>query len=99
MPADFWTNAGVLIAAVVAMLAGYYGPRVFAKPAGEASRHDPVLTGIGMAFGDKEQQERLISGVERIAKAAETLADQKQADMSEKMDELLQRLEQAERQR
>lgn len=97
MPADFWTNAGVLVAATIAMLAGYYGPKVFAKP--DAAKHDPVLTGIGLAFGDKDQTERMIGFLERIAKAAEALANHRQAEMTEKMDELLERLEQAERKR
>ena len=84
---DFWANAGVLIAAAVAALAGYYGPRVFGKS--PPAKVDPVLSGIALALGDKEQSERIIATLERIARALEAIADKRQNDMQETLEELV----------
>jgi len=49
---------------------------------------DSVLTGIGLAFGDKEQSERVISALVRIAAAVESMADRDRADMKQMLEDL-----------
>lgn len=92
---DIWANFGVFLAAFVALLSGYYGRPWLAKTVPDR-RADPVITGIGLALGDKEQQERLISVhermlpiFERIARSLESIADERQNDMKDTLEELL----------
>ena len=54
---------------------------------------DPVLAGVGLGFGDKEQTERLIALHERIATALEILADKRTDEMADMHRALLERLD------
>lgn len=83
---DIWVNIGGIIAAILAGVAGYFGRSLIGK---EPPKADPVLTGIGLALGDKEQTERLLAVLERMANALEAMADRKQADMHDTLEELL----------
>lgn len=59
-------------------------------------RVDSVVAGVGVGFIERETSERLVDAAERIAVATETLADRRQASIDEKLDVLLDRLQQAE---
>lgn len=89
---DVWANLGILLAAAVAALAGYFGPKVFNKTSPSVAKTDPLIMGLGMALGDKEQTERMIECQMRIAKALEALADHRQAEMQDTMEQILARL-------
>lgn len=54
---------------------------------------DPVLVGIGIGYGDKEQAERLIAATVRMAVAMETLADKRTGEMVDIHKALLERLD------
>jgi hypothetical protein len=56
---DLWTNLGVLIAAAVAALAGYFGPRLFGKP----PLPDKTVEVAG-ALVDARSVERLTAAIE-----------------------------------
>jgi NADPH-dependent 2,4-dienoyl-CoA reductase/sulfur reductase-like enzyme len=58
---------------------------------------DAVIAGIGMAYGDKEQTERLIAVQTRIAVALKVLADRRTDDMAEMHKALLDRFDARER--
>lgn len=91
---DVWFQVGGIAAALLAGAAGYFWTRMWGKqpqPPGH-----PVLTGIGMAIGDRDQAERQIVMLERIAKALEVIADRRQHDMQETLDELVEQLKQKE---
>ena len=57
----------------------------------------PALTGIGMAWGEREQIERMIGVQERIARSLEILADRRTEEMEEIHRTLLDRLDARER--
>lgn len=86
---DLWVQIGGLIAALAAGAAGYFGRELLGK---SSPKVDPVITGIGLALGDKEQSERLIDELRRIAVALEALADKRQSEIDEKLEELLERI-------
>ncbi|MER9937396.1 hypothetical protein [Mesorhizobium sp. M0088] len=85
-----WTNAitlaGVFIGAATAAYVGY-SKRWPAKP------DNPVLTGIALGYGDKEQTERLITEVRGCRVALEALADKRVDEMEHMQKELLERLD------
>lgn len=56
-------------------------------------KNDPVLTGIGFGFGERDQMDRLIAEVKRVADA---LTDKNSHDISHKLDELVDRIDKAE---
>ncbi|WP_312795530.1 hypothetical protein [Tianweitania sp.] len=58
------------------------------RPAPSASLA-PGVAAIGMELGNKEQVERLIAAVNRIG---DILADKKQHEMDDKLDELLEKM-------
>jgi ABC-type Na+ transport system ATPase subunit NatA len=58
---------------------------------------DAVTAGIGMGFVDRVTTDRMLTALERIAVAVEKTYDLRQAHMDEKMDQLLERLEESER--
>ena len=90
-----WTNAitlaGVFLGAATAAYVGY-SKRWPAKP------DNPVLTGIGIGFGDREQHERLIVEVRGCRLALEILADRRTEEMEDIHRELLERLDRREEQ-
>jgi hypothetical protein len=61
------------------------------------SQPDAVLRGIGMELGDKDQTERLIAQVKRIADGMDILADKRTDEMEEIHKTLLARLDMQER--
>jgi hypothetical protein len=87
-------SAAFFIASVLAALYSY-----IRKPPPAPPTTSAVITGIGGELGNRQQMDMLIHEVRRIADAAEKLVDQKQISMREKMDELLERLEEAEKSR
>lgn len=87
---DLWANLGILLAAAVAALAGYFGPKIFGRtPASSPSPTSPVITGVGLELGNREQTERLITAVNGVAAA---IRDKKQDEMQETMSDLLEEL-------
>lgn len=89
-----WTNAitlaGVFIGAATAAYVGY-SKRWPAKP------DNPILTGIALGYGDKEQTERLITEVRGCRIALEALADKQRSEMEELHRSLLDRMDAQER--
>jgi len=81
------TLAGVFFGGLLAGAVGYFKKQ---KPVGAQTA---VLTGVGMELGNKEQIERLIHAVEKIAKA---IHDEEQDEFKLKMEHLLEALERAE---
>ena len=90
-----WTNAitlaGVFIGAATAAYVGY--SKRWPPP-----KQDPILTGIGIGFGDREMQERLIAELHGCRVALEVLADRRTEEMEEIHRELLARLDRKEEQ-
>ena len=84
--ATFWTNAGILVAALVSGAYAYFKqpkkPELISPPAA-------VITGVGMELGSREQTERLITAVNGVAAA---IRDKKQDEMQDTMDSLLEEL-------
>lgn len=84
-------SAAFFVVSVLAAAWSYWRkPPALAKP-------DPVLTGVGLEFGSREQTERLIAEVKRIADA---LTDKNTAgindaleDQSDRIDRLMTILE------
>lgn len=86
IPPEVWIAAiygGLLLLAGV----GRYLTR---KKDAPAKAPDSMLAAIGLEFGTREQGERLIAELKRIA---DTLADKKQNEMDDKLDELLERMD------
>lgn len=88
-------GAGFVGLVIVLGAMGQYLRSLRASPAVKAT--DPVLAGIAVAFGDREQGERLITVLERCAKALEALADKRADEMEEMQKALLERLDAADR--
>ncbi len=86
---DVWVNVGGVIAAVIFGVAGYFEPKLLNKTPAKVG---PVIAGIGLALGDREQSERLIEAAQRCAAALEQLADKRQSEIDEKLQELLERI-------
>lgn len=90
-----WNNAftlvGVFIGTAIAAFIGY--SRRWPPP-----KQDPILTGIGIGFGDREMQERLISELKGCRVALEVLADRRTEEMEDIHRELLARLDRKEEQ-
>lgn len=88
LTADHLSAAGVALVIIIAGIGNYLRSlRDKPRPV------DPVLAGVGLAFGDKEQTERLISVHMRVAAALETLADKRTDEMAEMHRQLLDRLD------
>ena len=51
---------------------------------------NPVVTGIGLSFGEREQMERLIASVNRVADA---IGDKNAAGINDRLEELSERIE------
>lgn len=84
-------SAGVVGAIVVLGAIGQY---LRTRQQAPRTGLDPSLQVIGADLGNREQMERLIVVVTRVAVALETIADRKQSEMGEKLDELLEQLSQ-----
>ncbi|MBL8578072.1 MAG: hypothetical protein JNK47_12660 [Mesorhizobium sp.] len=55
-----------------------------------ASPPNPVLTGVGIELGNRQQMDQLIAGVNRIG---DILENKKQSAMEGKLEDILERLE------
>ena len=93
LSAEFWTNVGVVLAATVAALAGYFSRTIFGVSS-SSPKADPVLTGIGVELGNRQQIGDLVTAVNRVADAIE---GKKQASIEGKIDDILDRIDEAER--
>lgn len=78
--------AGVFIGATVAGLIGYFRKRPQAN--------DPVLAGVGIELGSRGQMDMLIAALNRIG---DILENKKQSAMEAKLQDILERLDRAER--
>lgn len=72
---------------IIFMFAGLWA--YFRSPKQSPPTQSPVLTGVGMEFGNREQTERLIAAVNRVA---DEIANRKTDEMTDTMKELLERL-------
>lgn len=85
-----WDSIAVLIGAGLgAAVAAYFG---YSKKWPDKPQQDPVLAGIGLELGNREQGDRLITEVAGIRKAVETIADRKQNDMQDTLEEIVEQL-------
>lgn len=89
---EIWVPAAVFFGTAIAAFIGYFRK----LPAPKAQ--DPVIAGIAVAYGDREQTERLIGEVKRCATALEVLADRRTEEIEEMHQKLLDRLDRAEQQ-
>jgi len=92
---EIWTNLGIFFGGIFLAIAAYYGKKV--PPAPPAS--SPVLASVGLELGNRDQVERMIHELKRIADALQSLSDHRQADMQDAMEELLEKMRAAERAR
>lgn len=84
------TLAGVFVGGILAGAIGYLRKA-------PASQQQPVLQGIGMELGNKEQSERLIEQVKRIADGMDILSDKRTDEFQDMHKALLERLDAQER--
>jgi hypothetical protein len=85
------TLAGVFVGTAVAALIAYLKKPV-PKPEPNA-----IVTGIGLELGNRLQLDEMNMQLRRIADAAEILADRKQAELSETLKELVEKVEDLDR--
>ena len=82
---EILANAAVGLLVIVGAVGVYLrGRRLPAKV-------DPILAGVGLGYVEKEQMERLIAEVKRIADA---ITDKNTADINDKLEHLAERLDQ-----
>lgn len=91
IPAEVWV-AGVYGGVILLAALGRY----VALPR-HAAKHDPVLAGVGIELGNREQTERLIGEVHGCRIALEVLADRRTEEFEEMHKELLERMDAQER--
>lgn len=87
IPAEIWIASaygGIITLAAVG--------RYLSRPR-EPRKHDPILAGIGLGFGD----ERFLAILTRCAEALEALADKRTDEMEDMHKALLERLDAQER--
>lgn len=92
--AEIVTNLGILIGAV---FAGIFTYNRTTKPSSPTVTTDAVVAGVGVELGNRHQTEQLIAEVRRCADCLEILADRKREETEEKLDEILERLDERER--
>lgn len=95
--------AAFFIAALLAGLGQYFFKRPV-PPVAASTAAQTVISSIGMGWLERDQMERFLSAIERIAKsqerianAADTVVDRQKADMSDRIDELMDVLRDKER--
>ncbi|MER9196416.1 hypothetical protein NKI13_24545 [Mesorhizobium australicum] len=91
IPAEAWIASaygGIILLAAVG--------RYLTLPR-HAAKNDPVLAGVGLELGSREQTERLIGEVHGIRIAVEILADRRTEEFQEMHQELLERMDTQER--
>lgn len=89
---DTLKSAAAFMAFVLAGLWAYFSQQKRPSPA------NPVLAGVGLELGNREQTERLISEVHGCRLALEVLADRRTEEMEDIHRELLARLDRKEEQ-
>lgn len=90
---DIVTYAGVFFGGIVTALIGYFRKRPPPPPVvGTAA-----IAGIGIELGNRVQVDALIAEVKRCADSLAILADRKQASFEDKLDRILEDLEEKER--
>jgi hypothetical protein len=82
------TYAGVVVGGIILVLLGYKQ-----KP----KEPDSVVASVGLELGNRAQMDMLITEVKRCADSLGILADRKQAAIEDRLDEVLERLEERER--
>lgn len=85
---EILTYAGVFVGGIILVLAGYKQ-----KP----KEQNTVVAGVGLELGNRAQMDMLITEVKRCADSLAVLADRKQAAIEDRLDEVLERLEERER--
>ncbi|RFB95239.1 hypothetical protein B5K11_09835 [Rhizobium leguminosarum bv. trifolii] len=90
---DIVTYAGVFFGGIVTALIGYFRKRPMSAPAVA----NAAIAGIGMELGNRAQIDALISEVKRCADSLAILADRKQASFEDKLNRLIEDLEEKER--
>jgi hypothetical protein len=88
---DSLKSAAAFIAFVLAGLWAYF------RPPRRQPSPNPVLTGVGIELGNREQTERLIGEVHGCRVALEVLADRRTEEMEDMHKALLERLDAQER--
>ncbi len=86
-------SEGLWIAALYGALIALAAIGQYINRPKQPAKQDPVLTGIGMAFGDREQTERLIAVFARCAIALETLADRRASELEDMHRQVMDRLD------
>lgn len=85
---EILANLGVIAAGIIGIIAGY-----FSKKPIKTAAPDAVLTTLGGEFGSRIQMDEMNQQLKRIADCLAILADRKQAEIEDKLDELLERVE------
>lgn len=87
-----------------AWIAAAYGAIILLAAAGRymtlpkrAAKHDPVIAGVGIELGNREQTDRLIAEVHGCRVALEVLADRRTEEFQDMHKELLERMDAQER--
>lgn len=91
---EIWTNIGLLVGGVMLAIAAYRGKTV---PPAPRQQSEAVLADVGLELGNRDQQERMIHELKRIADAMQSLSDHRQANMQDLMGELLDKMRSAEK--
>lgn len=91
--ADILSGAGFFIAAILAGLWGYFG-----RPAKKET--DPIVASFGIGWMEREQTQMFLSAIERsaraqerIADALEVLADKRQDNMEDSLEEMAKKID------
>lgn len=79
-------SAGAVGLLIIAGAIGNYLQKLRAKPA----NLNPILSGIAAGFVDREQMERLIAAVNRVAEA---VSDKNAASIAERLDDLADKID------
>lgn len=89
---DIITYAGVFFGGIVIALVGYIRKRPTSPSGGDAT-----LAGIGIELGNRVQVDALIDQVRRCADSLAVLADRRQAGIDAKLEQILDELEEKEK--
>lgn len=79
------TSAAVFAGTALAAYFGYFR-KVTPPPV------DPVITGVGMELGNRQQMDMLITEVRGCRMALEAIADRKRSEMQETLEDIVERL-------
>jgi hypothetical protein len=88
---EFLAAAAFFVGTVIATVISY----LVKKP--PAIHHDAVVAGVGIELGNRMQTDQMITELKRIGDSLAVLADRKQAAVDDKLEEILERLDEKER--